>query len=113
MRKLLVSLVILISLFTLVGCAKNKVSTVINVYPASMLIYNNTNYYITAEIIPSENLDKKIGSVRKQVTPSPNNDGEANECPVGTEIFSARGVDIKEAIVVSFNNEYRKAITKK
>lgn len=111
MKKLLLSLITLICLFTFVGCTKGKVSTKTYVFYASMLVYNNTYYYLSSEVIPSENLDKQIGTVKKQVTPSPKNDEESNVCPVGTEIFSIKGTDIKEAIVVNCNNEYLKATT--
>jgi hypothetical protein len=110
MRKLL-SLLTLICLFTFVSCTKGKVTTTTYVFYASMVVYNNTNYYLSSEVVPSENLDKQIGTVKKQVTPSPQNNEDANECPVGTEIFSIKGTDIKEAIVVNYNNEYYKATT--
>ncbi|GFP75477.1 hypothetical protein [Clostridium fungisolvens] len=112
MRKLLLSLITLILLFSFIGCARNGVSTTTNVLYASMLIYNNTDYYLSSEVVPSENLNKQIETVKKQVTPSPKNNGEANECPVGTKIFSIKGVDSTEAIAVNFHNEYYKAVTK-
>ncbi|WP_160670510.1 hypothetical protein [Clostridium sp. C8-1-8] len=112
MRKLLLSLITVLLLFTFVGCAKDKESMTTNRSYASMLIYNNTAYYLSSDVISSENLDNQIGIVKKQVTPSPKNDGEANECPVGTKIFSIKDIDVKEAIAINFHNEYYKAITK-
>lgn len=112
LKKISITLIVLVLLFTFVGCTKDKVSTTTNESYASMLIYNNTYYYLTVDVIPSENLDKQISEVSKQVTPSPKNDGEANECPVGTKIFAIKGVDTKEAIAVNFHNEYRKATIK-
>lgn len=112
MRKLLITAITLLLLFAFIGCTKSKVSTTTNGSYVSMLIYNNTNYYLSVDVIPSGNLDNQIGEVSKQVTPSPKNDGESNECPVGTKIFAIKGVDTKEAIAVNFRNEFRKAITK-
>lgn len=112
MRKLLLSLIILLLLFTFTGCARTKVTTTTNVLYASMLIYNNTDYYLSSEVIPSENLNEQLETVKMQVTPSPKNDGESNECPVGTKIFSIKGVDTNEAIAVNFHNVYYKATTK-
>ena len=82
-----------------------------NAIYASMLIFNNASYYLSSEVISKENLEEQIGQVEKQVTPSPKNNGEANECPVGTKIFQIKGVDVRESVAVDFQNEYRKAST--
>ena len=78
---------------------------------ASMLIFNNDTYYLSSELISKDNLGEQIGQVEKQVIPSPKNNGEANECPVGTKIFQIKGVDVRESVAVNFQNEYRKAST--
>lgn len=78
---------------------------------ASMIIFNNDTYYLSSELISKDNLGEQIGQVEKQVIPSPKNNGEANECPVGTKIFQIKGVDVRESVGVYFQNEYRKAST--
>ena len=114
MRKRALSLVVITMVsILLMGCTQGAGAQGTNVKGnaiyASMLIFGDTYYYLSSEVISQENLVEQIGQVEKQVAPSPKNNGEANECPRGTKIYQIKGVDRKESVAVAFRNEFRKA----
>ncbi|MDV4150049.1 hypothetical protein R0131_04285 [Clostridium sp. AL.422] len=98
MKKLATLLILIFIIFTLGSCSEEKSSNKPNSSYAYMLIFNNTNYYLTADVLSKEDLGKQIGSVSKQVLPYPKNEGEANECPVGTKIFKIKETDTNEIV---------------
>src|ERR1035437_2503066 len=59
---------------------------------ASMVFWNNAIYYKSGAIVPSNELDKKLGEITKQ-TFQPKNNGESNECPIGSKVYSIKDKD--------------------
>ena len=77
---------------------------------ASMVFWNNAQYYKSGIIVPANELDEKLGEITKQ-TFHPQKNGESNECPVGTKLYSIKTKDSKNIIAVEFQNKYYESST--
>ena len=77
---------------------------------ASLVFWNNTLYYKSGTIVPSNQLSEKLGEITKQ-TSNPQKNGESNECPVGTKLYSIKTKDSKNIIAVEFQNKYYESST--
>ena len=97
------------------GCSDNQSTNIVQSeqsYP-SALIWNDICYFNSVATVPKEQVDEKLGEIKKQVKPMPQKSGEANSLPVGTQLFSIKGEDSKEAIAIQEGNEYHRATINK
>jgi len=109
--------VVLAICFTLVvvfsSCSYNQNTNIVQSDYPTVLIWNDTNYFPSVATVPKEQVGEKLGEIKKQVKPMPQKSGEANFLPVGTQLFSIKGEDSKEAIAVQEGNEYHRATINK
>ena len=77
---------------------------------ASMVFWNNAQYYKSGIIVPASELDEKLGEITKQ-TFNPKKNGESNECPIGTKLYSIKNKDSNTIIAVEFQNKYYESST--
>ncbi|KRF39765.1 hypothetical protein [Paenibacillus sp. Soil787] len=98
--KKLVCMIIMLALLT--ACAKK------GTYP-SQLMWDDTIYGVSTEIVESKDIGDEIGEIRKKVSPMPQKNGEANDTEVGSKLYKIWGVDQKNSVAIKKNDTYVKA----
>jgi len=98
--------VIALSIFTMIiiiftGCAR-----VIEDYPSAVQ-WNDNVYIGSGNIISEVEIGNKIGSINRNVSKFPKNNGEANAYPAGSNIFEVKGFTTTKSIAVEENGQYR------
>lgn len=77
----------------------------------SFVIWDNRSYYKTETIVEQKDLEKNLGKTIEQ-TANPLSNGEGNELPVGTMIYTIKGEDSQKVIAVKLGDTYYRAVTK-
>ncbi|KGE17143.1 hypothetical protein [Paenibacillus wynnii] len=90
----------------LVGCS-NKTTE----YP-HVIIFNNTQFYLSVEKVTLDRLGNQVGAVKRQVDQMPQKNEESNFTPVGSKLYEIKEIDPNEAIAVELDGEYQKASSK-
>lgn len=77
-------------------------------YP-SAVVWNNNIYVFSIEEVDSTQIGNEIGRIERIRTPMPFKNGEANDKPAGSLLFSITGTDPQAEIAVKVNDVYYKA----
>lgn len=104
-------LAVIMSIFISGGSSQEKLPTSSNEWKIIGLIWNGYMYQATEEIVTG--IDKKIGTVEKYSDDESFlrsiEDTFSNKYPVGTNLYSIKGVPVTEAIAAEVsNNTYYK-----
>jgi hypothetical protein len=95
---------ILLSLFVLLlltACAAKPSGNVItHISYQSSIVWDNSLYGLSVKEVPKEELGKQLGEVKRKKQPMPEENGDANDTPVGSRIFEIKGISANEAIAV-------------
>ncbi|WP_134704328.1 hypothetical protein [Ammoniphilus sp. YIM 78166] len=93
---------VLLAISVLSGCSQQNGTAS---YP-SVVIWNNTQYGLSVEEVPSQQIGKQIGEVMKNSHPMPKENNEANDTSVGSKLYEISGKDSEDAIAVERDGKY-------
>lgn len=102
MKKNIVFIIAIVSVIVMGGC-----SSTTSEYPY-VLIFNNTQYYLTVEKVPQDKIGKQVGEVNRKVDPMPEENEESNFSEY-SKLFEIKGYDPDKVIAVEIEGEYQKA----
>lgn len=94
-------LYLLLLILALSGCDET-----IEDYPAAIQ-WNDAIYHGSGAPISEEEIGNEIGSIIKNVSKYPENNGEANAYPAGSPIFEVKGHSVTETIAIEENGQYQ------
>jgi len=89
------------------GCSYAEASNS-PLYPAAVA-WNYIIYGLSVNTVSAEEIGSEIGQVRRYTTTFPEKNGDCNSAPVGSKLYSIKGVSVDDAIAIDVRNKLYKA----
>ncbi len=106
MKKLVI---IFLAFILITGCTSQiKKGESSKIYPDA-IVWNNTLYGISSEIINKDELGKELGKITSIVQPLPKKTGESNNAPIGSKIYEIVSKPNGNTLAVEMDGVLKKA----
>lgn len=106
-RFILIALCTILASVVMTGCSHAEASSN-PLYPAAVA-WNYIVYGLSVDTVSAEEIGKEIGQVQRYITEFPKKNGDCNIAPVGSKLYSIKGISVDNAIAVNIGGKFYKA----